>query len=60
MIEEEGAGKAGLENKRHLFVERVQIIWAKGEIPQQMGWMTVVLLPKEGGAARDIDLLEPL
>ena len=40
-------------------MELIQIIWAEGEIPQQMGWMTVVLLPKGGGDYRGIGLLEP-
>ena len=59
MIEEEEQGKAGLGNKWRLFIELVQIVWAEGEIPQQMGWMTVVLLPKGGGDFRGIGLLEP-
>ena len=59
MKEEEEHDKAGLGNKWCLFVERVQIVWAEGEIPQQMGWMMVVLLPKGGGDFRGIGLLKP-
>ena len=59
MIVEEEDGKEGLGDKWRLFIELIQIVWAEGEIPQQMAWMTVVLLPKGGGDYRGIGLLEP-
>ncbi len=42
-----------------MFTTLIQTIWDRGEIPQQMAWMTVVLLPKGGGDYRGIGLLEP-
>jgi len=36
MIEEETEGTEGKYNKWRLFDELIQIIWAEGEIPQQM------------------------
>ena len=58
--EEQGtAGHGNIGNNWQLFVELIQIVWAEGEIPQQMAWMTIVLLPKGGGDYRGIGLLEP-
>ena len=45
----ETKGTEGKGNKGLLFVKLIQIVWAEGEIPQQMTWITVVLLPKGGG-----------
>ena len=42
-----------------LFVKLMQAIWVRGEIPQQMLWVIVVLIPKGGGDFRGIGLLEP-
>ena len=52
-------GDAELGKKWSVFVKLIQTIWEKGEIPQQMSWMTVVLIPKGGGDYRGIGLLEP-
>ena len=49
----------GLGRKWRIFVEMIQTIWELGEIPEQMGWMVVVLLPKGGGDFRGIGLLNP-
>jgi hypothetical protein len=49
----------GLGRKWRIFVEMIQTIWEHGEIPEQMGWMVVVLLPKGGGDFRGIGLLNP-
>jgi hypothetical protein len=49
----------GLGNKWRVFVQMFQIIWDRGEIPMQMSWMVVVLLPKGGGNFRGIGLLDP-
>jgi hypothetical protein len=59
MIVEEEDGKDGLGDKWRLFVELIQIVSAEGEIPQQMAWMTVLLLPKGGEDYHGIGLLEP-
>ncbi len=38
----------------------VQIIFEHGEIPVQMQWVIVVLIPKGGGDYRSIGLIEPV
>ncbi len=45
--------------KWRIFVELIQIIWERREIPEQMSWMDVVLLPKGGGDFQGISLLNP-
>ena len=52
-------GFGGKKDIWHIFVKLMQTIWERGEIPQQMRWMTVVLIPKGGGDFRGIGLLEP-
>ena len=42
-----------------IFVSLIKEIWEHGEVPRQMLWMVVVLLPKGGGDFRGIGLLEP-
>jgi hypothetical protein len=49
----------GAGRKWRIFVELIQTIWEGGEIPVQMSWMVIVLLPKGGGNFRGIDLLNP-
>jgi len=51
----EGAG----DNWR-LFVTLIQTIWTEGEVPRQLHWVIVVLIPKGGGGYRGIGLLEPI
>jgi hypothetical protein len=43
-----------------LFVQLVQAAWIHGEIPRQLLWIIVVLIPKGGGDLRGIGLLEPI
>ncbi len=50
----------GAGHKWSIFIELIQAIWNRGEIPEQMSWMIVVLLPKGGGDFRGIGLLDPL
>jgi hypothetical protein len=38
-----------LSKKWRIFIKMIQIIWDRGEIPMQMSWMVVILLPKGGG-----------
>ena len=59
MIEEEGKGKENAGDLWQLFIQFIQTIWDKGEIPRQMLWVVVVFLPKGGGNFRGIGLLEP-
>jgi hypothetical protein len=49
----------GLGRKWRIFVEMIQTIWERGEIPEQMGRMVIVLLPKDGGDFQGIGLLDP-
>jgi hypothetical protein len=57
---EKGPNNVGEGDNWHLLIGLIQAIWTKGEIPQQSTWVIVVLLPKEGGDYRGINLLEPL
>ena len=57
-----GAEEKGIEGpgeKWAIFTKLIQTIWDRGEIPQQMAWMTVVRLPKGGVDYHGIGLLEP-
>jgi hypothetical protein len=45
--------------KWRIFVELIQIVWEQEEIPEQMSWMVVVLLPKGGGDFQGMGLLDP-
>jgi hypothetical protein len=45
--------------KWRIFIELIQTIWERGEIPEQMSWMVIVLLPKGGGDFQGIGLLNP-
>jgi hypothetical protein len=49
----------GLGKKWRVFVEMIQTIWDQGEIPMQMSWMVVVLLPEGGGDFHGTGLLDP-
>ncbi len=51
--------RPGAGHKWKIFVELIQAIWDWGEIPEQMSWMVVMLLPKGGGDFRGIGLLDP-
>jgi hypothetical protein len=55
----ETANMGELRSKWRIFVQMIQTIWDRGEIPMQMSWMVVVLLPKGGGNFRGIGLLDP-
>jgi hypothetical protein len=48
-----------LGKKWRIFVKMIQTIWDQGEIPMQMSWMVIVLLPKGGGNFQGIGLLNP-
>ncbi len=49
----------GAGRKWQIFVDLIQAIWERGEIPEQMSWMVFVLLPKGGGNFQGIGLLDP-
>jgi hypothetical protein len=48
-----------LGKKWRIFVKMIQAIWDREEIPMQMSWMVIVLLPKGGGNFQGIGLLDP-
>jgi hypothetical protein len=48
-----------LGKKWGIFVKMIQTIWDQGEIPMQMSWMVIVLIPKGGGNFRGIGILNP-
>jgi hypothetical protein len=57
---EKGPDNVGEGDNWRLLVGLIQAIWTQGEIPQQLTWVIVVLLPKGGRDYRGIGLLEPL
>jgi hypothetical protein len=54
-----GVGSSELGTKWQIFLGLIQTIWDRGEIPKQMSWMVIVLLPKGGGNFQGIGLLDP-
>ncbi len=50
----------GTGMKWRLFIALVRRIWMTAEIPRQLHWIIVVLLPKGGGGYRGIGLMEPI
>jgi hypothetical protein len=53
-------GYKGCGDTWRIFVRLLQHVWEMGDIPQQMRWVVVVLLPKgNSGDFRDIGLLDP-
>ena len=60
IIQEENTGAEGTGDNWRLLVTLIQTIWEKGEIPTQMKWMIVILIPKGKGEFRGIGLLEPI
>ena len=62
-VEEEDpelTGREGAGDNWRLFVKLIQAIWENGEVPRQLHWVIVVLIPKGGGGYRGIGLLEPI
>ena len=42
-----------------LFVQLIQLVFEKGEIPSQMLWVVILLLSKGNGEYQGIGLIEP-
>ena len=57
--EEDPGRESTLGNMWRIFIALIRTIWDRGEIPEQMSWMVIVLLPKGGGNFREIGLLDP-
>jgi hypothetical protein len=57
---EKGPGNVGEGDNWHLILGFIQASWMQGEIPQQLTWVIVALLPKGGGDYRGIGILELL
>ncbi len=62
-VDQENPGRIAdtgdLGKKWRIFTVMIQAIWDRGEIPIQMSWMVVNLLPKGEGNFRGIELLNP-
>jgi len=56
----EQTGNKGVGDPWRLLMKLVTAVWETGTIPQQLGWIIVVLIPKGGGDNRGIGLLEPI
>jgi hypothetical protein len=50
----------GTGDNWRLFTSLAQAVWEHGEIPPQLLWVVVVLIPKGGGDYHGIGLLEPM
>jgi len=59
MTVKEEKGMEGKGDKWRLFVKLIHTIWSEGKIPQQMSWMTIMLLPRGRVNYRGIGLFEP-
>jgi hypothetical protein len=53
-------GNQGAGDAWRLLMRLAAAVWETGTIPQQLGWIIVVLIPKGGGKYRGIGLLEPI
>ena len=53
-------GNQGAGDSWRLLMRLVTAVWETGTIPQQMGWVIVILIPKGGGDYRRVGLLEPI
>ncbi len=53
-------GSPGDGDHWRLFTQLVQAAWTHGEIPCQLLWIIVILIPKGGGDYHGIGLLEPI
>ncbi len=53
------ADTGDLGKKWQIFVKMIQVIWDQGEIPMQMSWMVIILLPMGNGNFQWIGLLDP-
>ena len=58
--EEDKGSPARTEDKWRVFVYLIQLIFEHGEIPVQMQWVMIVLLPKGDGDYRGIGLINPI
>jgi hypothetical protein len=55
-----GPANIGAGDNWRRFTLRVQAIWDDCEIPPQLLWVIIILIPKGGGDYRGIGLLEPM
>jgi hypothetical protein len=57
---EAGTGNENAGDNWRMFLTLVQAVWDHGDIPPQLLWVIVVLIPKGGGDYQGIGLLEPM
>jgi hypothetical protein len=55
-----GPDNVGEGGDWRLLISLIQVVWLQGEIPQQLSWVIVVLLPKGGRDYYGNGLLEPI
>jgi hypothetical protein len=55
-----GMGNKNAEDNWHMFLKLVQAVWDHGNIPPQLLWVIVVLIPKGGSNYQGIGLLESM
>jgi hypothetical protein len=56
----EQTGNKGAGDPWRLLMKLVTAVWETGTIPQQLGWIIIVLIHKGSGDYRGIGLLEPI
>jgi hypothetical protein len=57
---ESRTGNKNVGDNWRLFLKLAQAVWDHGDIPPQLLWVIVVLIPKGGGDYHAIGLLEPM
>jgi hypothetical protein len=57
---EAGTGNKKAGDNWHMFLMLLQAVWDHGDIPPQLQWVIVVLIPKGGDNYEGIGLLEPM
>jgi hypothetical protein len=56
----QNAGNHSAGDLWHLLMRLVTAVWEMGTVPQQLGWIIVILIPTGGGNYHRIGLLEPI
>ena len=59
-LQRTGEPPGGLGDRWQVFAKLLQAVWERDEIPHQIRWIAVVLIPKGGGDYRGIGLMEPI
>jgi hypothetical protein len=57
---QQSKGNHGAGDLWRLLMRLVTAVWETGMVPQQLGWIIIVLIPKGAGDYHEIGLLEPI